>query len=435
MIGDIASDGPSAPSRSAPGRPYPGRPSRLRSRLWWALAAVAAVVIALLLWRLLAPAKKPPPAPRAVPVGVVKVSQGEMQVDLTGLGTVTPTATITVQTQISGQLLSVNYKEGQYVKKGQLLAQIDPRPYEDTLALYEGAFAHDDGLLQQAKSDLARYLILNKQDAIAKQIVTDEQFLVRQDEGTVQEDKANIASTKLNLLYCRIISPVTGRVGLRLVDPGNYVQTATSTGLVVITELQPITVVFVLPEDKVDAVMTQMRINPNLPVMALDRTDSNPIAQGRLLAIDNTVDTTTGTVKLRASFPNEDLKLFPNEFVNASLGLKTLKNVVLVPVRALQYGAPGTFVYVVQPNGTVAVRVVTTGAAQGGMTEIVSGLRPGETVVVDGVDLLRPGAKVKIKSPGAKTSGHINNGPGAPPGEQPQNVPPESSRESTSSAQ
>jgi multidrug efflux system membrane fusion protein len=355
-----------------------------------------------------------------------------MQVELVGLGTVTPTATITVQTQISGQLLSVDYKEGQIVHKGERLAQIDPRPYEVTLAQAQGALVHDSGLLAQAQSDLSRYLILDKQDSIAKQTVADQEFLVKQDQGTVMEDKATIASSKLNLLYCRITAPVTGRVGLRLVDPGNYVQTSNSTGLVVVTALQPITVVFVLPESDVGPVMDAERSGSGLTVDALDRTSSKVIASGRLLAVDNTVDTTTGTIKLRASFPNQDLKLFPNEFVNARLQLKTLKNVVQVPVRALQYGAPGAFVYVVGPDDTVSVRVVKTGVTEGEETEVTSGIKAGETVVVDGVDLLKPGAKVKITE-GRAGGGPTNNGPGAPPGEQPQNAPPANQGQSAGS--
>ena len=319
-----------------------------------------------------------------------------MHVVLTGLGTVTPLATITVQTQISGQLLSVGYKEGQYVKQGEFLAQIDPRPYQVTLEQAQGAFAHDTGLLNQARSDLSRYIVLARQKSIALQQVTDQQFLVQQDEGTVAEDRATIDSSKLNLTYCRIVSPVTGRVGLRLVDPGNYVQTTSSTGLVVVTQLQPISVIFVLPEDDIPEVARQMQQGATLSVSAYDRADKTLLASGSLITVDNTVDTTTGTVKLRASFPNTDNALFPNQFVNARLLLRTLKQVTQAPGAAIQHGAPGTFVYLLKANNTVGVQVVKTGVTDGDETQILSGLKPGDTVVVDGVDRLRDGARVKV---------------------------------------
>jgi len=422
MEGDVISKGRSAPQAGLRPSAPPSQPWRRRIPL--IVGAVVVVLLIALAIRLLTPAKKAPPPPRSVPVGVAKVAEGDLHVALSGLGTVTPTATITVQTQINGQLTAVNFKEGQRVEKGEVLAQIDDRPYKVTLAQAQGALVHDQGLLDQAKSDLARYAILNAQDSIAKQTYADEQFLVKQDEGTVLEDKAAIASAKLNIAYCRITAPVGGRVGLRLVDPGNYVQTSSSTGLVVITQLQPITVVFVLPEDQAGEVMNAMAKGGPLKVTALDRNDAKPIAVGTLLTVDNTVDTTTGTVKLRASFPNADLKLFPNEFVNASLELKTLQKAVTAPVRALQYGAPGTFVYVVQPDQTVAVRVVKTGVVDGDQVQILDGLKPGDTVVVDGTDLLRAGAKVKITPSAGKRAVNVNSGPGAPPGQQPQNATP-----------
>ncbi len=256
------------------------------------------------------------------PVGVAKIGTGDLAIMLTGIGTVTPLATITVQTQINGQLLDVGFKEGQMVEKGDFLAQIDPRPYQVTLEQAQGALAHDTGLLNQAKSDLDRFATLNRQDSIAKQQVTDQQFLVQQDEGLVAEDQASIDSAKLNLTYCRIVSPVTGRVGLRLVDPGNYVQTSSSTGLVVVTQEQPISVIFDLPEDDIPDVQRQMRAAAPLGVAAYDRTDTTQLATGTLMTVDNTVDTTTGTVKLRASFPNVDGTLFPNQFVNAGCSCK-----------------------------------------------------------------------------------------------------------------
>lgn len=414
---------------SAEDRREPGRaaaPSARRSggpRRWlpWLIAVLVLAVLLVVLFRALQPKKKPE-APHASPVGVAKAVTGDMAVRLEGLGTVTPTSTVTVQTQISGQILKVGFKEGDVVRKGQLLVQIDPRPYEVLLQQYQGALAHDQGLLDQARSDLARYLQEDRVNSIAKQTVSDQEFLVKQDEGTVIEDKAEINTEKLNLTYCHITAPATGRVGLRLVDPGNYVQAGSATGLVVLTTLQPITVVFTLPEDQASGVMAAAGGGKGLVVEALDRSDNQTIATGRLLAVDNTVDTTTGTVKLRAEFDNADLKLFPNEFVNARLDLETLRNVTKIPVRALQYGAPGTFVYVVE-KGAAQVRKVKTGVTEGESVEVTSGVQPGEEVVVDGTDLLRPGAKVRVTSGASKHQPKPNNGPGAAPGQQPQNAP------------
>jgi multidrug efflux system membrane fusion protein len=387
---------------------------------------LAALGLVLLGWRLFGPkggsASRHGTAEPAQPVGVAKVDTGDMRVVLTGLGTVTPMATITVQTQISGQLMYVGFREGQMVRKGDLLAQIDPRPYEISLQQAEGTLAHDTGLLEQARSDLARYMTLSKKNSIAQQTVTDQEFLVQQDQGTVTEDQASVASSKLNLIYCRITSPVTGRVGLRLVDPGNYVQTSSSTGLVVVTQLQPISVIFVLPEDNIPAVAQEMNAGTALAVGAYDRTDATLIESGSLMTIDNTVDTTTGTVKLRASFPNTDSTLFPNQFVNARLLLKTLDHVTRVPTAAVQHGAPGIFVYLVKGDGTVGVQVIKTGVTDGDDVEVTDGLKPGDTVVVDGADRLKDGAKVRVTAGATDATANPNNGPGAPPGEQPGNA-------------
>ena len=398
-------------------------PSHRRHWLRWVVIILAILAVGWLIWRVW-PRKAATPVVAAVPVGVAKIANGNMRVVLTGLGTVTPMATVTVQTQISGQLMSVGFKEGQIVKKGDFLAQVDPRPYQVALEQAQGMLAHDTGLLNQAKSDLARYIILNRQDSIAKQEVTDQEYLVQQDQGTVLDDQGSVDSAKLNLTYCHIVSPVTGRVGLRLVDPGNYVQAASSTGLVVVTQLQPISVIFVLPEDDIPELAAQMQNNANLAVTAYDRSDDSEIASGTLTTLDNTVDTTTGTVKLRASFPNTNLALFPNEFVNARLLLKTIDNVPEVTVRAVQDGAPGTFVYLVKPDNTVAVQVITTGITDGDNMQVLSGLKAGDVVVTDGTDLLRDGAKVKITPEAGNQPVTVNTGPGAPPGEQPQNATP-----------
>ncbi len=329
----------------------------------------------------------------------------------------TPLATITVQTQINGQLVDVGFKEGQTVQKGNFLAQIDPRPYQAALDQAQGMLLHDQGLLDQAQSDLIRYQTLAKQDSIALQQVADQQYLVKQDTGTVASDKATIETDKLNLVYCHIVAPVTGRVGLRLVDPGNYVQTSTSTGLVVLTQTEPISVIFVVPEDDVQTIWQEMRAGHTLSVTAYNRSDAKPIATGTLESVDNEIDTTTGTIKLRANFPNKDEALFPNQFVNARLNVRTLSNVTVAPVAAIQHGAPGAFVYLVKPDSSVTVQPVTTGVADGDNVEIVSGLKPGDTVVVDGADRLRDGAKVRIVADPSNPAANVDASPHAGHGE------------------
>jgi multidrug efflux system membrane fusion protein len=410
-----------------PDHPVVDRQAAPPRRHWlrWLILVLVVLALLWLAWRLFGPRSAAPAhAAAAQPVGVAKVGTADMNVVLTGLGTVTPLATVTVQTQISGQLLAVGYHEGQMVKQGDLLAEIDPRPYQVTLQQAQGALAHDTALLAQARSDLARYATLNRQDSIARQQVADQEFLVQQDQGLVIEDQASIASSQLNLTYCRITAPVSGRVGLRLVDPGNFVQTSGSTGLVVITQLQPISVIFVLPEDDVPEVEQQMQAGHTLPLAAYDRTNATVLGNGTLLTTDNTVDTTTGTVKLRAIFVNDPQTLFPNQFVNARLLLKTLPQVTEAPTAAIQTGAPGSFVYLVKPDSTVAVQVVKTGVVDGDNTQITSGLNPGDTVVVDGADTLKAGAKVKITPDASDAAATQEPGPGAPPGQQPNNATP-----------
>jgi multidrug efflux system membrane fusion protein len=395
---------------------------RRRNRLRPVFLIVGLLLLGLGVWWLLAPhgtGKPGRPAAQAQPVGAAKIVTADMPIVLQGLGTVTPLATITVQTQINGQLMSVGFKEGQIVQKGDLLALIDPRPYQVALDQAEGTLEHDTQLLGQAQSDLQRYQQLNRQDSIARQQVTDQEFLVKQDQGTVKVDQAAVASAQLNLVYCHITAPVTGRVGLRLIDPGNYVQTSNTTGLVVLTQLQPISVIFVLPEDDIADVWQEVRNGQTLPVSAYNRTNAKKIADGTLTSIDNEVDTTTGTVKLRAAFPNADESLFPNTFVNARLLVKTLSKVTVAPVAAVQTGAPGSFVYLIKPDNTVAVQKVTTGVTDGDQVQITAGLKAGDVVVVDGADRLREGAKVQIAPDKGDAAADVNNGPGAPPGEQP----------------
>ncbi len=315
---------------------------------------------------------------------------------LSQLGTVTPLAMVTVKTQISGYLMQVAFQEGQMVKKGEFLAQIDPRPYQVALKLAEAQLAKDQALLKNARLDLQRYNTLVAQNSIAKQTRDTQVSLVAQYEATVQADQAQIDAQELNLTYCRIVSPVTGRVGLRQVDPGNYVQTSDINGIVVVTQLQPISVIFTLPEDNLPEVMQRVRAGAVLAVTAYDRTGATELARGKLDTVDNQIDTTTGTVKLRAIFDNEQENLFPNQFVNIKLLVNTLHDADLVPNSAIQRGAPGTFVYVVKPDHTVAVQKVKLGPTDGQRIAIPSGLQPGEAVVFDGADRLRDGAKVTV---------------------------------------
>ncbi len=344
------------------------------------------------------------------PVRVATVGTGDIKVVVTGLGTVTPIANVTVRTQVNGQLLQVGFTEGQLVKKGDFLAQIDPRPFQLAETQFEGQLIHDQGLLDQARVNLVRFQTLLKQNSIARQQADDQAFLVTQYEGSVKTDQAQIENQKLNLIYAHIVSPIDGRVGLRLVDAGNYVQTTDANGLAVITQLQPISVIFVVPEDDIPEIQTATRAGLPLEVTAYDRANVNRLSVGKVATLDNQIDPTTGTVKIRADFDNLDNKLFPNQFVNARLLLKSLHATVTVPSSAVQHGAPGTFVYVVGPDDKVSVRTITLGPLDGGMYAVTSGLKPGDRVVVDGIDRLRDGAKVMISAGGEEPHGQAAPG-------------------------
>jgi multidrug efflux system membrane fusion protein len=347
-------------------------------------------------------------------VGVATVALGNIRVIVNALGTVTPLATVTVQSQISGYLTQVAYTEGQMVQKGDFLAQIDQRPYEMLKEQYEGQLAHDQGLLAQAQLDLKRYQTLAAQNSIAKQQAEDQVFIVKQYEGSVKQDQGLIDAQALNIAYCHIVSPITGRIGLRLVDPGNYVQTTSTTGLAVITQLQPITVIFTLPEDDLPEIMAASRAGTPLPVDAYDRANLRHLATGKVSAVDSQIDTTTGTVKIRAEFDNADNALFPNQFVNARLLIKTLENAVTVPTSAILRGSPGAYVYVVNADSTVSVRQITTSAVDGNVTAVTTGLSAGERVVIDGTDRLRDGLKVSVAAEQPQAPG---DAPGAAGGQ------------------
>ncbi len=333
------------------------------------------------------------------PVGAATIDKGDIRIILNELGTVASLDTVTVLTQINGQLTDVGFKEGQVVKKGDFLAQIDPRPYQAALEQAQGTLAHDQGLLAQAQADLKRYQTLGRQDSIAQQQLEDEHYLVQQYTGTVQTDQGTVDNAKLNLAYCHIVSPIDGQVGLRQVDPGNYIQTSSTTGIVVITQMQPISVLFSVPEEDVPEIIKRMRTRATLSVAAYDQANVKQLATGQLATLDNLIDTTTGTLKLRAMFANPDEMLYPNQFVNVRLLVNTLKDTVRVPVPAVQRGAPGTYVYVINANNTVSVRPVKLGPTDEGYEAVLSGLQPGEKVVTDGTDRLRNGVTVTVPPP------------------------------------
>jgi len=339
----------------------------------------------------------------SVPGVAAKTRKGDIGVYYTGLGAVTPIYTVTVKSQISGYLMQVLYKEGQTVRKGDSLAEIDPRPYQVMLEQAQAGFARDEANLENARVDLKRYQILTPLKAVPEQQLATQEATVKQDEGIVQTDQALIDIAKLDLVYCHITAPITGRVGLRLVDPGNYVTANDSTGLVVITQVEPITVIFTLPEDQLPAILAKMHAGARLKVEAYDREMKTRIAQGWLSTIDNQIDPETGTVKLRANFDNRDGALFPNQFVNARLLVEEKHEVTLVPTAAVQRNAQTTYVFLVKPDSTVTVLPITIGTTEGYDSEVLSGLSPGDVVVMTGVDKLQEGSKVRVQMYGEGT--------------------------------
>ena len=427
-----------APEEQAASEEQPPERRRRSWRKWvWLTAALFAILAIFIIYHLRSAAEQKSAAAKANHVAPAAITAeqsttGNMPMYVDALGTVTPLSTITLYSQITGQIVDVHYQEGQIVNKGAPLIEIDPRPYESTLTQAQGNLEHDEGVLAQARMDLKRYQAAFERNAIARQQLEDQQQAVVQDEGSVKADQGTVAYDQVQLSYCHIVSPITGRVGLRLVDPGNTVFAGSGSTLVVITQLQPITIVFDVSENDLPQVEAQLRSGHTLSVAAFDRSFDHKIESGTLTSLDNEVDTTTGTVKFRARFPNQNLKLYPNQFVNAQLLLKTLRNVTLVPSAAVQYNGTTSFVYVIQPGkappapktpskaapktapqvppSTVAVQdvKVLTGNDQ---ETAVQGLNPGVTVATSGFDRLENGVPVTIRSQPSQVNnqGHGSN--------------------------
>ena len=353
--------------------------------------------------------------PHAVSVAVAKVEKQDMPVYLVGLGSVTAFYTANIKSRVDGQIMRVNFQEGQIVKEGDLLILIDPRPYQVQLEQMQAQLFKDQATLRDARLNLDRYTTLIPSGSIAQQQVDTQKSLADQLDGQVRTDQAQIDNAKLQLIYCNITAPFTGRVGLRQVDPGNIVHAADTNPMLILTQLQPIAVIFTLPEDQLPTVSQHMK-NSTLLVEAYSRDNQTKLATGKLQTIDNQIDQTTGTAKLKAVFDNKDNQLWPNQFVNANLLLETRKDSTVLPTAAILRGPQGTFVYLVKSDKTVEARTVTVSIAQGNNTAIASGLNPGDTVVTDGQDKLQTGSKIEFRNSGPTqgTSAPVTSGSGTP---------------------
>src|SRR5262245_2206177 len=368
---------------------------RSRRRYGWLGLALIGFTAGAFLWRWVDVRREQlPRIPPPIPVVVAQAEKGNIGVYVTGLGTVTPINTITVTTRVDGQLMTVAYKEGEKVQKDAPLVEIDPRPFQVQLEQAEGQLLKDQAVLQNAKIDLQRYETLITKNAVAQQVLQTQRATVAQTEATIKTDQANVDAAKLNLIYCHITAPITGRIGLRLVDPGNIVSAAASTPMLVIVQTQPISIIFTISEQHVAEVRGALKSKRTLSVDALDRDAQQVLASGELTTLDNQIDPTTGTLRLRATVPNTNEALFPNQFVNARMLVQEKKNVTLVPNAVVQRNAQATFVYVVNPDDSVAIRSVRVGTTNAERSEIVSGIAPREMIVIDGVDRLQAGSKV-----------------------------------------
>ena len=408
---DPSAPAPVMPAPAVSAQPAQAKPSR-RRRLWLWLAVLLVLGLgAYFVWSRIAAAKAASVAkaaaakgPPPIPVVAATSRKGDIGVYYSGLGAVTPLATVTVRSRVDGQLMSVRYREGDTVHKGDLLVEIDDGPYQAALTQAEGQLMRDQATLENARIDLVRYQQLAPQKAIPEQQLATQQATVHQDEGVVKLDQGQIESAKVNLAYCKIAAPVTGRIGLRLVDPGNIVQASDTTGLLVITQMDPISAIFTISEDQLQVVLKKMAGGPALEVDAYDRDAKTKLAQGSLTTLDNQIDPATGTLKLRATFENAKGTLFPNQFINARLLVQEKHGVTLVPTAAVQRNSQAIYVYVVKADSTVTVRPITIGTTEGNDSEVTAGLAPAETVVMTGVDKLQEGSKVDAQIPSASPS-------------------------------
>jgi membrane fusion protein, multidrug efflux system len=408
-----------APSTGTTTRPKPQKTETTaethRGHLWiWIVVILVFAIGGLIYYRkqqaaAQAAKAKAALANRSVPITTGTVNKGPIGIYINALGTVTPVYTATITSRVDGQIVSVNYREGQMVRKGDVLIEIDPRPYQAALLQAQGTLAHDEALLGEARIDMDRYQLAFNRNAIAKQQLDDQIQTVKQYEGSVKNDQGTVASAATNVDYATIKAPIDGRVGLRLLDPGNIVTSGSTTPLVVITQLQPITVIFSVAEDYLPQIQKQMHVGNKMSVDALDRAQQHELAKGSLLTLDNQVDTTTGTVKLKAIFPNQDLTLFPSQFVNARLLVDTQRNAALVPTAAIQRNAQGTFVYVIKSDETAAMQTVTVGTTDGSVAA-VQGVQPGDVIATSGFDKLQDGVKVKISNGAGGSNPSADNG-------------------------
>jgi multidrug efflux system membrane fusion protein len=412
---------------SQPIQPPADPAPRVRPRRTWrtlvgaAIVAVAAVLVAILLTRCAGDQGGGPGgggfgggggrSRSTITVGVATATLGDVPITVAALGTVTPEQTVSVVSRVTGQINAVRFTEGQLVRKGEVLASIEPAPFLAALAQAQGTLARDEATLAGARRDLARFETLLAQNSIARQQVDDQAATVKQDEGLVAADRGAVASAQVSLSWAKLVSPIGGRVGLRQIDAGNQVTANGTTPIAVVTQIDPIDVIFAVPEDAIPSIVRHSGFGAGLPVTAYDRTGGAALAQGSLATIDNVVDTTTGTVKGKAHFPNPGGSLFPNQFVNVTVLVDTLKAQVIVPTTAIRHGPQGDFVYVLQPDSTVKVRLVKVGPASGETSSIASGLKAGEVVITEGGDRLRDGAPVTL--PRNRRPGGGNRGGGS----------------------